>query len=293
MSRHRLFPADALPLTLAALPDTLQRVPQSARVVHSIAVAGPFLAAARVEVGHVLVRLRIVRGLLLTNHQPVLDVHVEGTSALVPAVDVMCSLEHLIEGCPLVIDVLPTLVLARGQTRTGRGMSRADGCRRWPGGQPAQRQGKGHLAGPTQELATRNSHFTLHSSKPLSQHRKKMRPGQCTRVSRLGDKTYESMGSRPVLPPSLGSPSLTCVQLARSSRLALCASAWSDQRNGLNRFDLRSPERCFGWLKWPFFQPNRHSKHRATASNYARIGSSASSASRTVSRNRRNMGRAH
>jgi hypothetical protein len=74
---ERLVPADAPPLTAAALSDAFERVAQPLWRNHQVAVAGALLATAREEVGctaapALLERLR----LLLAPHDAVLDVDV-------------------------------------------------------------------------------------------------------------------------------------------------------------------------------------------------------------------------
>ena len=102
---ERLLPGDPLPLAFPALADSLERRGESRPVVHAVAVAGPFLTAARVEIGEIGVGLLVAGDLLLAPDDAVLHIDVPG-AALIAAVGVVGALGHAIP-CPLLPVEIP------------------------------------------------------------------------------------------------------------------------------------------------------------------------------------------
>ena len=116
----RLVPGHPLPAALAARADPLERMEQPGRGQRAGAVAGAFLAAARVEVGHRGVGLRVVAHLLLAPDDPVLHVDVPDAALLVGAVHVVGAARHPVPGPFLPVDVAEVRVLGEPGERSAR-----------------------------------------------------------------------------------------------------------------------------------------------------------------------------
>jgi hypothetical protein len=105
-----LLPGDAHPPARAPGSDALQGMEQTRRVVHAFAVAGALLAAARIEVGHQGIRLRVVGDLLLAPDDSVLHVDVPGAAALIGAVHVVGAARHPVPDPTLPVEILPVAI---------------------------------------------------------------------------------------------------------------------------------------------------------------------------------------
>jgi hypothetical protein len=105
-----LFPGDPLPLPGPPFPDPLQGMTETAGIVHPLAETGSLLAAPRIEIRHLRVRLWIGRRLFLPPHDAVLHVHVPVAAPLVPAVHVVRALGDPIPGPLVPVEIAPPSV---------------------------------------------------------------------------------------------------------------------------------------------------------------------------------------
>jgi hypothetical protein len=153
---QRLLPRDALPSALAPLAHPLERVLETGGVVHPLAVAGPLLTAAGVEVRDFGIRLGVGSHLLLAERDPLLDVDVPGAAPLIPAVHEVGSLGDAVPAPLPPVDVLEAPVRDRaGDTRDGLRARRRPAGRSSRPAELEQRQGE-HPARSLQEASPRN-----------------------------------------------------------------------------------------------------------------------------------------